>query len=133
MFVPLLGVLSTSRSGGEGHPQQESDHEEVAAPLQTYFDADKADGDAAPMAAFSADAVVKDEGRTHVGHDAVEAWWRAAKVQYRHTAEPCELVEEEDLTIVRARVTGRFPGSPALLTFAFLLADGRIAALRIGT
>lgn len=104
----------------------------LPAPVQTYFDADKAAGDAAPIGAFAPDAVVKDEGKTHVGHDAIEAWWRAAKAQYRHTAEPCEILEERGLTIVRARVTGRFPGSPALLTFAFQLGDGRIAALEIG-
>jgi len=101
-------------------------------PLQTYFEADKAGGEAAPLGAFSPDAVVTDEGRTHVGHDAIEAWWRAAKAQYQHTAAPCELREEAGLTLVRARVTGRFPGSPAMLTFAFLLANERIAALRIG-
>ncbi len=67
-----------------------------------------------------------------MGHAVIEAWWRAAKAQYRHTAEPCEILEAEDLTIVRARGTGRFPGSPALLTFAFLLGEGRIAALKIG-
>jgi hypothetical protein len=104
----------------------------LPAPVQTYFDADKADGDAAPTGAFAPDAVVKDEGGTHVGHDAIEAWWRAAKAQYQHAAEPCEILEEQGLTIVRARVTGRFPGSPALLTFAFLLGDGRITALKIG-
>jgi ketosteroid isomerase-like protein len=104
----------------------------LPAPVQTYFDADQAAGHAAPMDAFAPDAVVNDEGKAHRGHDAIEAWWRAAKAQYQHTAEPCEVLEERGLTIVRARVTGRFPGSPALLTFAFQLGDGRIAALEIG-
>lgn len=104
----------------------------LPAPVQTYFDADDAAGAAAPIGAFAPDAVVKDEGRTHVGHAAIEAWWRAAKAQYQHRAEPCGILEERGLTIVRARVTGRFPGSPALLTFAFQLENGRIAALEIG-
>lgn len=104
----------------------------LPAPVQSYFDADKGLGDAAPMDAFAPDATVKDEGRTHVGHDAIEAWWRAAKAQYRHTAEPYESREEQDLTFVRARVAGQFPGSPTLLNFVFLIRDGRIAALRIG-
>ncbi|WP_428685420.1 nuclear transport factor 2 family protein [Reyranella sp.] len=104
----------------------------LPTPLQIYFEADQAGGDAAPLEAFASDAVVTDEGRTHAGHAAIAAWWRAAKEQYRHTAEPCEVREEEGLTLVRARVTGRFPGSPAMLTFAFRLADARIAALRIG-
>ncbi|MCW5735764.1 MAG: nuclear transport factor 2 family protein [Enhydrobacter sp.] len=105
---------------------------DLPAPIQAYFDADKATGHVAPTGAFAPEAVVMDEGRTHVGRDAIEAWWRAAKAQYSHTAEPCELRKEQELTVVRARVTGQFPGSPALLTFAFLLADGQIAALKIG-
>jgi len=103
----------------------------LPAPVQSYFDADKAARDAAPTGAFAPDAVVKDEGKAHVGHDAIEAWWRAAKAQYQHTAEPCEILEVRGVTIVRAKVTGRFPGSPALLTFAFQVEDGRIAALEI--
>ncbi|MCP5433811.1 MAG: nuclear transport factor 2 family protein [Alphaproteobacteria bacterium] len=104
----------------------------LPVPVKIYFDADKAVGDAAPIGAFAPGAVVKDEGNTHVGRDAIEAWWRAAKTQYRHTTEPCAVQEERGLTVVRAKVTGRFPGSPALLTFAFQLEDGRIAELEIG-
>jgi len=104
----------------------------LPAPLQTYFEADKAGGETAPLSAFAPDAVVTDEGRTHIGHDAIAAWWRAARAQYGHTAEPCAVREEQGQTLVRARVSGRFPGSPAILTFAFRIADGKISALRIG-
>lgn len=100
-------------------------------PIQVFFDAEKGAGDTAPVRAFAPDAVVKDEGKTHVGHDAIEAWWRTAKAQYQHMAEPCGILEEGGLTVVRAKVTGRFPGSPALLSFAFQLNNGRIAALEI--
>lgn len=103
----------------------------LPAPIQIYFEADQAAGPA-PVRAFAPDAVVADEGKTHIGHGAIAAWWDAAKTQYGHRAEPCEIREEQGLTLVRARVTGRFAGSPALLTFAFRLADDRIAALRIG-
>ena len=72
----------------------------LPAPIQTYFDADKPVGQtAAPIGAFAPDAVVKDEGKTHVGHDGIEAWWRVAKAQYQHTAEPCEIREERGLTM----------------------------------
>lgn len=104
----------------------------LQAPIETYFDATKAAGAAAPVGAFADDAIVNDEGRTHIGHDAIRAWWRGANAQYQHTVEPCEACEERGLTIVRAKVTGRFPGSPVLLTFAFQLRGGRIAALEIG-
>lgn len=100
-------------------------------PVQTYFDAEEA-ADAPPLGAFAPDAVVKDEGKTHSGHDAIAAWWRAAKAQYRHTAEPCGILEARGLTVVRARVSGQFPGSPALLTFSFQLQDERVTALEIG-
>jgi hypothetical protein len=125
------GFLSTLRSLGEDALSRKRVMK-LPAPVQTFFDADKAAGDAAPLGAFAPDAVVRDEGRTHVGLDAIEAWWRAAKALYRHTAEPCEIREEHGRAIVRARVTGRFPGSPALLTFAFQFEDGRIAVLEIG-
>jgi hypothetical protein len=35
-------------------------------------------------------------------------------------------------TVVRARVSGNFPGSPAMLTFTFGLTGDRISELEIG-
>lgn len=105
----------------------------LPAPVQVFFDADKAPGRGAPVSAFACDAVVRDEGRAHVGSHAIAAWWRAAKARYRHRAEPCGIQEQDGVTIVRARVTGEFPGSPAILAFSFRLDEDRIAALEIGT
>lgn len=110
--------------------QHRQDAMKLPAPIQAFFDAEK--GDAAPVRAFAPDAIVRDEGREHVGADAIEAWWRAAKAQYRHTAQPREIVEQGARSVVRAEVSGAFPGSPALLSFAFHLENGRIAALEIG-
>lgn len=104
----------------------------LPAAIETYFNAAKVAAAAAPMDAFMPDAAVKDEGKTHTGHAAIEAWWGAATALYQHTAEPRDIREDRGVSIVRARVTGRFPGSPALLTFRFRLQDGRIAALDIG-
>ncbi|MBX3505489.1 MAG: nuclear transport factor 2 family protein [Parvibaculum sp.] len=105
---------------------------QLPLPIRTYFEADRGSDSAALAAVFAEDAVVKDEGETHRGRAAIEAWWRAAKVKYRHMAEPLELREEEGGPKVRARVTGDFPGSPVLLTFSFRLAGGKIGALEIG-
>lgn len=104
----------------------------LPAALRAFFDADADGAGAAPLAAFAPAAVVRDEGRTHTGHDAIAAWWRAAKAAYRHTAAPLESAEDGGHTLVRARVTGDFPGSPADLTFAFRLEGGLISALEIG-
>lgn len=105
---------------------------QLPAPIRVFFDADRDPLGAAPMSAFARGAIVKDEGKTHVGCDAIEVWWRAAKAQYQHSAMPFDVEEQRGLTIVRASVSGQFPGSPALLTFAFQLREGQIAALEIG-
>ena len=45
---------------------------------------------------------------------------------------PLEVAETDDVTSVRARVSGHFPGSPVTLTFAFRLESEQIASLEIG-
>ena len=101
-------------------------------PIETYFYADRRRDSEALLQAFTPDALVRDEGQSHGGCQAIEAWWRAAKTKYQHTAEPIDCTEENGEHRVRARVTGDFPGSPAVLTFAFRLRGNRIAHLEIG-
>lgn len=104
----------------------------LPSPIQAYFDADKDVAGPAPTSAFAVNAVVKDEGKTHIGHKAIAAWWRAAKAQYQHTADPREISEAGGRITVRAEVSGKFPGSPAILSFMFTLKDGAISTLDIG-
>lgn len=104
----------------------------LASPIRTYFNARAPqDGDAL-AAAFTADAIVHDEGRSHRGPQAIRDWWLAAKAKYRHHAEPMEVAEAGGKIVVKAKVTGDFPGSPAVLSFAFGLDGGRICDLSIG-
>lgn len=104
----------------------------LPAPVELYFAAAQDPGGDVPLSAFVPGAVVVDEGRTHVGHDAIAAWWRASREAYGHRAAPRDMRERDGLTVVRAQVTGDFPGSPALLTFAFGLQGERISTLEIG-
>lgn len=97
--------------------------------IQAYFDAEGA----APLDAFASDAIVVDEGHRHLGHAAIDAWWRDATAKYQAVAEPLEVNTKDDAHEVRAKVTGQFPGSPITLTFAFRMKDDRIAALKIGS
>ena len=97
--------------------------------IRAYFDADSA----TPLAAFAPDAIVADEGHRHVGHAAIDAWWRDTQAKYQAVAEPLEVNANDDVHEVRAKVTGQFPGSPITLTFAFRMERDRIAALRIGS
>lgn len=100
--------------------------------IQRYFDADRRRDRDALTRAFWPDARVTDEGRTHVGRDAIGAWWSETKAQYEAVLEPLESRPAGAADVVRARVSGAFPGSPAILTFAFQLADERIKVLEIG-
>lgn len=104
----------------------------LPSPVQAYFDADQDAAGPAPTSAFAIDAVVKDEGETHMGHKAIAAWWRAAKTQYQHTADLREISESDGRITVLAEVSGKFPGSPAMLSFMFTLKDKAIATLEIG-
>ncbi len=104
----------------------------LPSPIQTYFTAKAPQDGEAFAAAFAAEAVVHDEGQIHRGPEQIRAWWLAAKARYRHNAEPLDVTEVAAKTVVRATVTGDFPGSPAILTFIFGLAEGRITDLEIG-
>ena len=104
----------------------------LPSPIQTYFDADKRRDGEALIHAFAPDAVVKDEGHSYAGHQAIGAWWRETKSKYETVIESFELRQKDDGTTVRTRVTGRFPGSPATLTFAFQLKCDQIT-LEIGS
>jgi hypothetical protein len=98
----------------------------------TYFDADKSEQLDVLIDAFAERAVVKDEGKTYEGHDEIRGWWRHAKNKYHHVAEPISMIDEPSALAVRAKVTGDFPGSPAILKFSFALAEGKIERLEIG-
>ena len=104
----------------------------LPSPVYTYFTAQAPQDHDTLAAAFAQNAVVHDEGRTYRGPRAIGAWWLAAKDRYRDHAEPIDMSESGAKTVVRANVTGNFPGSPAVLTFTFGLDGDRISDLEIG-
>lgn len=100
-------------------------------PLARYFDEDDPDTSGHAGELFAADATVVDEGRTHRGPVAIAAWKREAKAKYRHTAEPLSVRQEGTTVVVRARISGTFPGSPVDLDHVFVVSEGRIVSLEI--
>ena len=101
-------------------------------PVASYFagaNARDADGIAA---SFTEDGIVHDEGGVHLGRAAIRAWAEEAGRKYQFRAEVLRVAESGDQTIVTARVSGEFPGSPIDLTHRFKLANGLIAELAIG-
>lgn len=100
--------------------------------IETYFAADGRRARDVLTGAFALDATVADEGRTHVGREDIGDWWSETKARYQTVLQPIEASQVAGATVVRARVTGDFPGSPAILTFVFRLQDDQIKALEIG-
>lgn len=100
--------------------------------IRIYFTAQAPQDGEAFAEAFAPNAIVHDEARYHRGPAEIRAWWLAAKAKYRHSAEPLDMAQTAGKTVVRARVSGNFPGSPAVLSFTFGLAGGQITDLEIG-
>ena len=101
-------------------------------PLAAYFAADASGDTEGFLGCFAPDAIVTDERRTYRGLSEIRAWKTGAAAQYDYLAEPVAIVQEEGgRSVVTARLTGNFPGSPIDLRYRFALADGLIAALEI--
>lgn len=104
---------------------------ELPIAIAGYFDADRA-GDAGAVAdCFTTDAVVRDEGHTYTGRDAIRAWKANASTEYSYTVEPFAIADEGERTVVTSHVVGDFPGSPVDLRYLFTLADDQVVALEI--
>lgn len=100
-------------------------------PVGTYFDCDASQDCEALEACFAAAAVVRDEGREHVGWQAIRAWKQAAHGRYRYRVTPLSASGTASELRVLARVAGDFPGSPVDLMHLFRIEQERIASLEI--
>jgi SnoaL-like domain len=81
---------------------------------------------------FTPDAMVRDEGQTYQGVAAIQSWMAATRRKYGHTITPLEFAGRDGQSVLKARLTGSFPGSPITVNFSFVLAGGKICALAIG-
>jgi hypothetical protein len=104
---------------------------QLPAPIDRYVQiANSGTAEAAPEC-FAPDAIVYDEGRTYQGVAAIKDWIAATKKKYGHTITPLDLAERGGQSLLEARLTGNFPGSPITVNFTFVLADGKIRSLEI--
>ncbi|MET0545661.1 MAG: nuclear transport factor 2 family protein [Caulobacterales bacterium] len=100
--------------------------------IAAYFEAKNQHDIDAMLKPFAEDARVKDEGETMIGCIAVRKWMEDTTRKYRVTVEPETREREGDRIVVRALVSGSFPGSPVRLTYRFGLRAEQIANLEIG-
>jgi hypothetical protein len=101
----------------------------LAAPIAAYF-ANEHDPEAL-ASCFTSQAVMKDDGHTYSGVDAIKSFMAAASAKYSATSVPFDLQEERGFQVVRAKVTGHFPGSPVELSYRFRLEGDLIASLEV--
>jgi hypothetical protein len=95
--------------------------------IDLYVRAESAGDIEALSECFAPDATVRDEGRTHKGLAAIKAWKAETKRKYNHTVAPLEITG----TVLKAKLSGNFPGSPLTLEFTFVLEGGKIVSLEI--
>ena len=103
---------------------------DLPEPIAAYFKADQRDGEAVAHC-FTKQAVVKDEGQTHSGPEAIKAWKTAASAKYVYTSTPFAVEQTDGRYVVTSRLTGNFPGSPVDLRYIFRLERGKIAQMEI--
>lgn len=99
--------------------------------ISTYFAISNGADIAHVKHCFTADAIVTDEGKTHQGHAAIEAWQRAAQAAFEYSVEPVQMLIDGERLTVTSNVAGNFPGSPVVLKQTFVLADDKINTLEI--
>lgn len=98
-------------------------------PIAAYFAAEH--NPEALAHCFTAQAVMKDEGRTYTGINAIKAFMAEASAKYSATSAPFAIEREDGCQLVRVNVSGNFPGSPIVLSYRFRLERGLIASLEI--
>ncbi len=101
-------------------------------PLDLYFASENTDDTVALARCFAPDAVVSDEAQSHRGLAEIAAWKTAGKRKTGYMLDVLAAATDGGRSTVKAKVTGRFPGSPATLTYVFTVRDGLIQTLEIG-
>jgi ketosteroid isomerase-like protein len=104
---------------------------DVPKPVAEYLAAEEAKDADALSRCFTEDGTVHDEGRDYHGRDSIRQWKQAADAKYRYTLQAVGIQPFGDLVTVRARLTGKFPGSPVELDHIFKLSNNKIVSLEI--
>lgn len=99
-------------------------------PIAAYFDADTQGPDEVARC-FTTQGIVRDNGQTHTGRDAIKAWKAGTSAQYSYSNDPFSLELVDGVHVVCSHTAGTFPGSPLDLTLRFRLERGLITSLEI--
>ena len=104
---------------------------ELPDPVATYVAAEQNKNTELLVSAFASDAVVRDEEHEYQGIDAIRAWKQASERKYRYVMDPIATTVDGQTVILRAMLSGSFPGSPVIVDYTFTLDGEKIASLEI--
>jgi hypothetical protein len=96
-----------------------------------YLSAERAKDASRLSLCFAENGVVHDEGQDRCGREAIQQWKEDVDAKYRYVSTPLAASVDKDTVIVRARLTGEFPGSPLEVNQVFKLDGGKIVSLEI--
>ena len=80
---------------------------------------------------FSEDATVQDEGKTYHGKTEIRKWNEMTNAKYKTKMELVEVTANGDKIILTAKISGTFPGSPAMIKYHFQIQNNKITSLHI--
>jgi len=100
-------------------------------PIARYLQGVNASDAGVAASSFATTARVHDEGRDHIGTEAIRAWAQDTITRYATQLTVEDATSAGDTTVVTARVSGQFPGSPIRLRFSFWLDRDGITRLEI--
>lgn len=104
---------------------------QLPPPIAQYVQLENAGDTATLSTCFAPNAIVHDEDRTYEGLAAIIAWKAETKQKYHPTITPLDVAQQQGTTVLKAQLTGTFPGSPVTLQFDFVLEAGKIVSLEI--
>ena len=105
--------------------------DELPATITTYLTAHQARDAATAITAFTAHAVVTDEGHTYRGRDSISDWLLNAASGFTFTTEFVGATRESARVDVVQHLEGDFPGGTADLHFRFTMDGALISELVI--
>ena len=99
--------------------------------IKTYVDASNAHDVQSILSCFSENAVVRDEGETLHGRNAIEDWITRTIEKYKFQFKPVTFRENNAEVVVAIEVSGTFDGSPITLDYHFTIEGDKILSLTI--
>ena len=104
---------------------------QLPRPIDAYVRAENSGDVDSISECFVPYATVRDEGHFYEGLPAIKAWQARTKRRYNHTVTPLEIRTSDGTAILKALLSGKFPGSPVTADYHFALVNDRIASLQI--